>query len=88
MTTEIAEPQPNYLLSVLCVLRVLAVKALSGINREDAKGAKNARRRILSKQLRICAVVVQMNTDPCSFLHLWFHFFWLRLCRTGEMTVA
>src|SRR5947208_3746858 len=56
MTTEIAEPQPNYLLSVLCVLRVLAVKALSGINREDAKSAKNPRRRIFSKRQRICTL--------------------------------
>jgi len=39
----------------------LAVKALSGINREDAKSAKNPRRRILSKRQRICTLVVQIR---------------------------
>ena len=33
----------SVLLRFLCVLRVLAVKALSGIDREDAKSAKNPR---------------------------------------------
>ena len=69
MTTETAEPQPNYLLSVF--FRVLAVKALSGISREDAKSAKNPRRRILSKRQWICTLVVQMNTSVLICVHLW-----------------
>src|SRR5439155_4141905 len=44
----------------------LAVKALSGINREDAKSAKNLRRRILSKRQRICALVVRIGVHLCS----------------------
>src|SRR5206468_12204207 len=38
--------------------RLSGEKALSGINREDAKSAKNPRRRILSKRQRICTLVV------------------------------
>src|SRR5437867_13289379 len=42
--------------------RLSGEKALSGINREDAKSAKNPRRRILSKRQRICTLVVQKET--------------------------
>ncbi len=51
-------------------------------NREDAKSAKNPRRRILSKRQRISTLVVQMNTDQRRSVficvHLWFRsYFWL-----------
>src|SRR5207249_11279789 len=52
--------------------RLSGEKALSGINREDAKSAKNPRRRILSKRQRICTLVVQetrRKTGP--FVALW-----------------
>src|SRR6266702_1847721 len=49
--------------------RLSGEKALSGINREDAKSAKNPRRRILSKRQRICTLVVQMDTDVAP-IHL------------------
>src|SRR2546422_4745544 len=73
-------------LAFLCVLRVLAVKALSGINREDAKSAKNPRRRILSKRQRICTLVVQIRPAVVQIcVHLWFHScLWLRLEQAGN----
>src|SRR5438876_8047444 len=63
MNTE--QPSRNQTICLAFSLRPSRLSGESAVrnNREDAKSAKNPRRRILSKWQRISTLVVQMTTD-------------------------